>query len=191
MAKCVVLLDNSNIFIEGQKFSALQKGVLKAHPEDRSPQDPSWRINFDALLNHLAEGREIHKAILVGSRPPPNDLVWSSAHRHGFEVIVYDRDSNNREKAVDTELVVQGTEIIVSSDEPMDLVIASGDRDFIPLVKVAQRRNWTVEMSAFSSAFSPYGEMATTVNRVRALDEAFDKIGSCSFEWPIPATEAS
>lgn len=185
MPKCVILVDNSNVFIEGQKFSAKSKGVTTLTPAGRLPHDPSWRIDFAGLLGCLADGREIHAAILVGSRPPKNDAVWKMAADH-FKVFVHDRDMNNKEKAVDTELVAQGTEIICDAPEPMDLVIASGDRDFIPLVKIAQRRNWQVEMCAFESAFGKYGEMATSVNKVRPLNSDFATIGHCDFAWPNP-----
>ncbi|HYV35635.1 MAG TPA: NYN domain-containing protein [Gemmataceae bacterium] len=184
--KCVVLVDNSNVFIEGRKYSARLKGVTRGNPADKHPSDPSWRLDFGSLLTHLANGRVIDAAILVGSRPPKNDSVWEAAKHHGFTVIVHDRGIDGKEKAIDTELVTQGTEIICTATEPMILVIASGDRDFIPLVRVAQRRTWDVEMAAFSSAFDPNGQMATEVDLVRPLDPAFASIGHHDFEWPIP-----
>lgn len=184
MNKCVILVDNSNIFIEGRKYSAKQKGQVKNNFEDKEVQDPSWRINFGKLLSCLASGREIHAAILVGSRPPKNDSVWETAQKAGFTVTVHDRNSRNEEKAVDTELVAQGTEIICCAPEPMVLIIASGDRDFIPLVNVAQRKNWEVEMWAFSSAFNSSGLMAATVDLAQSLDSFFSEIGNCDFEWP-------
>jgi uncharacterized LabA/DUF88 family protein len=189
MDKCVILVDNSNIYIEGGKLSAKVKGVAKKNPMDpteRQPVDPSWRLDFGRLLAVLADGRAIQDAILVGSRPPKNDGVWAAAKADGFEVFVHDRGADNREKAVDTELVVQGTEIIVSSPDPMALVIASGDRDFIPLVRLAGKRGWEVEMAAFSSAFDRYGLMATEVNKVRPLDAHLAQIGHCEFDWPFP-----
>jgi uncharacterized LabA/DUF88 family protein len=182
MDKCVIVVDNSNIFIEGQKHSAKLKGQ---HNGDRNVCDPSWRIDFGNLLQRLADGRSIHAAILVGSRPPSNDSVWKQAEQLGFAVTVHDRDSRDREKAVDTELVAQGTEVIVDAREHMALVIASGDRDFIPLVSVAHRRKWEVEMAAFSSAFSSTGEMATSVDKVRALEADFKAIGYNAFKWPM------
>jgi len=178
-------VDNSNVFIEGQKASARQKGV-RADPDEKDPADPSWRINFAGLLTELAEGRSIYAAILVGSRPPANDGVWDAAERHGFKVTVHDRSSSNREKAVDTELVAQGTELICDASGPMALVIASGDRDFLPIVSVAHRRKWEVEMAAFSYAFNPSGELATSVDRVRPLDPLLHKIGRNEFDWPLP-----
>lgn len=187
MSQCLILVDNSNLFIEGQKFSARRKGVVKVHPADREPCDLSWRMNFGNLLLYLANGRKIIDAILVGSRPPNNDSVWEAAKKNGFQVTVFDR-SGGKEKAVDTELVARGTETICSIAGPMVLVIASGDRDFTPLVSVAHRKNWEVEMCAFSSAFNPYGDMAMSVDRVRPLDSDYLKIGQCEFEWPIPTT---
>ena len=207
MNECVILVDNSNIYIEGIKYSARLKGVPKSSIDSKDPQDPSWRIDFGRLLNYLAGGRKIYEAFLVGSRPPPNDGVWMAAEENGFEVVVHDRGVNNQEKAkltlswsceglmcdrgvnnqekaVDTELVMRGTKLIVLAPKPMTLVIASGDRDFIPLVNLAHDENWSVEMCAFSSAYSDSGEMATSVDVVRPLEEGFSGIGYYGFKWP-------
>jgi hypothetical protein len=100
---CVILVDNSNRYIEGQKCSAFRKGIVPANADDKQPCDPPSRIDFVRLLEQLADGRNIRAAILVGSRPPPNDEVWRMAGRSGFEVITHDRDAANKEKAVDTE----------------------------------------------------------------------------------------
>ena len=187
MNQCVILVDNSNIFIQGRKFSAIQKGVM-APAVGKQPSDPSWRIDFGGLLDVLADGRKIHAAVLVGSRPPRNDKMWKAAGRL-FTVFLHDRDAANKEKAVDTELVVRGTEIICTAEKPMALVLASGDRDFLPIVRLAQRYGWEVEMCAFESAFSRTGEMAKTVNTIRSLDSKFTAIGHCDFPWPdAPST---
>jgi len=183
--ECVVLVDNSNIYIEGKKCSAARKGMVAA-PGNVQPHDTSWRIDFARLLSQLADGRKIRAAILVGSRPPPNDAVWKMAEQGGFKVITHERDAVNKEKAVDTELVAQGTLLIATTPAPAVLVIASGDRDFLPLVNVAKTMAWEVEMAAFSSAFSPAGQMATTVDRVRTLDGSLDLIGHCApTKYPV------
>lgn len=181
---CVILVDNSNLFIEGQKCSAKRHNMFPTAPDYRQPQDPSWRLDFSKLLAYLADGRDIHKAFLVGSRPPPNDSVWTMAEQGGFEVRTHERDSRNKEKAVDTELVAQGTLAVATGPEDGVLVIASGDRDFLPLVNIAHDRGWKVEMVAFTSAFSATGEMATAVDRTRPLDGSLDLIGHNAFQWP-------
>lgn len=182
--KVVVVVDNSNVFIEGQKYSAKCKGVVKSTVGDKDIQDPSWRVDFGGLLFAISKGRIVQHAILVGSRPPQNDSVWQAAETSGFDVTVHDRSSSGGEKAVDTELVAQATEYICTSSEVMDLAIVSGDRDFIPLVKLAQRRKWEVEMWAWTNAFNPTGEMAIAVERVCPLDDVFGKIGNYEFQWP-------
>jgi len=105
--RCVLVVDNSNVFIEGQKYSAAVKKVWKTLPTDKDPCDPSWRVDFGGLLSSLAEGQSIEAAILVGSRPPKNDSVWEAAARQGFAVTVHDRGPDRKEKAVDTELVAR------------------------------------------------------------------------------------
>ena len=111
------------------------------------------------------------------------------AERGGFEVKTHDRDGNNKEKAVDSELVMQGTRIICTSP-PAVLVIASGDRDFIPLVDVAHEEGWMVEMAAFESTFSRAGEMAMKVDRIRPLDGALDLIGETTTVANLPPPPA-
>ena len=177
MKECVIIVDNSNIWIEGKKYSARQKGI-------KVGDDPSWRIDFGKLLNVVAEGQKISNAILVGSRPPVNDSVWNAAKTQGFHVIVHDRNYAGKEKAVDTELAVQGTKIICTAKESGTLKLLSGDRDFIPLIKTATEMHWETEMWAFSNAFNEYGEMAQSVGKCKPLDNVFDKIGRYEFEWP-------
>lgn len=182
MKNCVIICDNSNVWIEGTKYSAKQKGVL-ANVGEKDPCDPSWRIDFGQLINTVAGELLVSKAILVGSRPPKNDSVWNAAKSQGFEVIVHNRSNTGKEKAVDTEIVAQGTQI-VCTEQPAVLKLLSGDRDFIPLIKIANGRGWETEMWAFSNAFTHYGDMASSVDKIRPLDEVFDIIGHCEFEWP-------
>src|SRR4051794_18223572 len=63
---CVVLVDNSNLFIGGQQLSALRKGVGRQDGDHHDASDPSWRIDFDALLTCLAAGRNVYAAVMVG-----------------------------------------------------------------------------------------------------------------------------
>lgn len=177
MEECVIIVDNSNVWIEGKKFSAKKKGI-------KSGDDPSWRIDFGKLLSIVAEKRKIRKAVLVGSRPPKDDSIWNAAKKQGFEVVIHDRNPMGKEKAVDTEIVAQGTEIICTTP-PCVLKLLSGDRDFIPLIRMAANKDWKTEMWAFTNAFKKSGEMAQTVTQIKPLDQVFDEIGRHEFEWPI------
>ena len=176
MKECVIIVDNSNIWIEGMKYSAIRKGLTSV--DGKEPCDFGWRIDFGKLLNKVAEGAIIRKAILVGSRPPLNDSLWNVAKNMGFDVIVHDRNSENKEKSVDTELVAQGVELICTT-EPATLKILSGDSDFLPLVNIASKRGWKTEMWAFPSSYRVAGNMATAVDRILPLDTVFGEIGFC------------
>lgn len=173
MEECVIIVDNSNIWIEGMKLSAKNKG-LQSTTDGKSPCDFNWRIDFGKLLDVAAEGKTIRKAILVGSRPPKNDSLWKAAKDKGFEVIVEDRNSQNKEKAVDTKLVVLGAKLIYTT-EPAILKILSGDSDFTPLVELADEKEWVSEIWAFSSALSS-GAFLNSVSRVELLDERISEI---------------
>ena len=139
MDKCVLLVDNTNLFIGGQQLAAKQKG-MRRRGHHRAPIDRSWRLDFDGLRACLARGRKVHAAFMVGSAPADAESAWEDAARSaGFTVIIHERNGRHEEKAVDTELVVRGTEIIATASEPMTLVLASGDRDYVPLVEAARR----------------------------------------------------
>lgn len=167
MEECVIIVDNSNIWIEGMKYSAKVKG-MPLTAAGKEPCDFKWRIDFGKLLNVVSEGKTIKKAILVGSRPPKNDSLWNAAKNKGFEVIVQDRNSQNKEKAVDTKLVAKGVQIICTST-PAILKVLSGDSDFGPLIDIANESSWETEMWAFSSAIGN-SSIATSVTRVETLD---------------------
>lgn len=172
--KCVILVDNSNIFIGGRQLAAVAKHLTEK--VDENVVDPDWRIDFGALIDILAAGRKVERALLVGSRPPFADAVWAAAEKEGFEVIVHDRNGAGKEKAVDTELVARGTEIIVLSDEPMVLVVASGDSDLLPLINIAKQYGWRVELCAFKSSYHEDSELCTSCDEVRPLDAHLDEL---------------
>ena len=167
MKECLILVDNSNVFIEGQKFSARKHNLPFA-------QDYSWRIDFGALLQKVANGHTIIEAILVGSTPPPNDSLWNAAKNVGFRVKTYER-SPSGEKAVDTELLASGLKVIYKHPRPAVLKLLSGDRDFIPLIRNAYEEGWETELWGFSDSIS--NELQQMVHRVVLLDSIVDVIG--------------
>jgi hypothetical protein len=83
--------------IEGRKFSARNKGMMKKTFDQYDPVDWSWPIGFSSLLKQVANGHKIIKSILVGSTPPPNDSLWNAATSQGFEVITHERSHSTDE----------------------------------------------------------------------------------------------
>jgi hypothetical protein len=100
-----VYVDNSNVWIEGMHVSAVQRGLAPDiwTAQDEKIADGDWRLDFGRLYE-IAGGETVGRAVLYGSKPPPNDSLWRAAELQGFEVVVFERNMSNREKKVDTQL---------------------------------------------------------------------------------------
>src|SRR5437764_14672454 len=85
--------------------SAVQRGLAPDiwTAQDEKVTDGDWRLDFGKLYE-IAGGEIVGRAVLYGSKPPPNDSLWRAAESQGFEVIVFERNASNREKKVDTQL---------------------------------------------------------------------------------------
>ncbi|HSW29065.1 MAG TPA: NYN domain-containing protein [Longimicrobiales bacterium] len=138
-------VDNSNVWIEGMHLSAVSKGLAASltAAQDQNICDHTWRADFGRLLAFAGGGRgDIRRAVLYGSRPPPNDSLWAAAEREGFEVVVHDRSVSRREKKVDTNIA---TDIVGDSFELMtpgedEFTLVAGDADYVPVVERAGTR---------------------------------------------------
>src|SRR5258708_1176724 len=91
-----VYFDNSNVFIEGKRVSAVVQGYalnIWDAIENRI-LDNNYRLDFGKLHSFAAgsDQRKIKRAVLFGSRPPQNDSLWQVAERCGFETIIEDRN---------------------------------------------------------------------------------------------------
>ena len=141
-----VYVDNSNVWIEGRRASAVAKGLARSHDESQEQDifDPGWTYDFGRLYELACpEGSKVGRSILFGSKPPPNDSLWELARDKGFEVEVFDRSAGGREKEVDTGIV---TMMLDDSHEYMQpergdkVVLLAGDRDYVPALKSLKRR---------------------------------------------------
>ena len=144
-------VDNSNVWIEGMHVSAVQIGLAPDiwTAQNANMCDHDWKIDFGRLYGFAGgQTSEVGRAVLFGSRPPPNDTLWEIARSKGFEPIVYDRNIRNREKKVDTSIA---TEIMADSYERMsaerdEITLVAGDSDFVPTVQNLRGRGFTVHV---------------------------------------------
>ena len=136
-----VYVDNSNLWIEGMRVSAVKKGLVKNAWEAMRDKvvDQSWTYDFGKLYEAICpDTAQIGRSSLFGSRPPENDSIWELARSSGFEVTLFDRNKQNKEKEVDVAIA---TQIVADSYEYMKpergdrLVLVSGDRDYVPPIK--------------------------------------------------------
>ena len=104
-----LFVDNSNLWIEGKRVSAVQHGLAKTVKEarDNDIQDNGFSVDFGKLIKFAGGDKSnLKEAMLYGSRPPPNDTVWKIAEARGFQVTVFDRNAYGKEKKVDAQINV-------------------------------------------------------------------------------------
>jgi hypothetical protein len=146
MAK-YVCVDNSNVWIEGCRAAAVENDLAYdiADAVENKILDRTWKYDFGKLLKLVGGEKDgLKKAVLFGSRPPQNDSLWEAARVGGFEVIVEDRNAQNREKKIDTGIVAQmmedSYECIV--DKSVDeMILVAGDKDYVPAVNRISKRS--------------------------------------------------
>lgn len=142
-----LFIDDSNIFIEGQRTAA-----------NRTPSDATararFRIDFGRLLEWVTDGRTLSDVYLVGSRPPEMDTFWKILPSKGIRPKIFDRQSG-REKGVDHDLVAEMIETSVR-EEKTDGVIAlvAGDGDYRSTLDRLKGKGWTLEVYFWSSGCS-------------------------------------
>lgn len=141
-----VYVDNSNLWIEGMRISAVKKGIA-SDPQDamkRNILDQGWTYDFGKLYKAICPpDARIGRSSLFGSRPPANDSLWDLARVEGFEVTVFDRNFANREKQVDVAIATQMVEDSFLYMKPGDAaVLVSGDRDYIPTIDSLRSRGF-------------------------------------------------
>ncbi len=96
MDKVFIYWDNSNIFISGQQVAAEREGDAARY---------RVRLDFRHLLDLACGGRDIEKAIAVGSIPPELRHVWNRLENAGITVQLLERGAlQGREQGVDQAL---------------------------------------------------------------------------------------
>lgn len=89
-----IYVDNSNVFIEGKRVSAVAKGLAMNVYDAMNNRilDYDYKMSFGRLHEFVAgqDESKIARAVLFGSRPPPNDSIWKYAERAGFELVLED-----------------------------------------------------------------------------------------------------
>lgn len=156
-----VYVDNSNVWIEGRRASAVAKGMAASFQDamDNGIVDGDWTYDFGRLYELACpDDAQVGRSLLLGSRPPENDSLWQKARDAEFEVELYDRNAANKEKQVDTGLA---TRLLEDSYEHMaarvpdvKVVLVSGDRDYAPPLRSLRRRDIATRVVFWDHAIS-------------------------------------
>lgn len=169
-----VYVDNSNVFIEGQRVSAVVKGMVQNIYDamTNGTIDVTYRLDFGKLHEFVAgnDPSKIARAMLFGSRPPKNDTLWNIAKNAGFEVVVEDRNVRNKEKRIDTGIVAAMTrDAYTKANKDKDVItLVAGDGDYVPAVRQLKEDGYTIDVVFWGHAS---GELKRACSKFVSLNK--------------------
>lgn len=175
-----VYVDNSNVWIEGQRISAVRKGLvgdlIEAMNED--VVDHEWSYDFGHLYEIACpDGVPIGRSKLWGSKPPENDSLWARARREGFEVETFVRNVANKEKRVDNAIgatMLEDAFLYMKPAQRDMAVLVGGDGDFLPTFEVLKRRGILTRVVFWRHATSR--DLREFADEYEELDPYFDEL---------------
>ena len=174
-----IYVDNSNLYIEGRRVSAVAQGLAANIREamDCGIFDHGYTISFGRLHEFLTgqDLSKIKRAALFGSRPPPNDSIWQYAAKAGFELHLEDRNAKNKEKKIDTGIATLLTKDAYKHGNPKEdtFVLVAGDADYVPTINELKTDGYKVEVVFWSHAARELREVAS---KFIPLDEYLDTL---------------
>ena len=177
MDKAFIYWDNSNIFISAQEVAVEREGEAV-----RS----RLRVHFRNLLELARAGREIQRAVAVGSIPPELRHVWNRLENEGVTVQLLEQGVD---QALQTEMLRDGFD---HNGNPGVAVMLTGDgagfADGVGLhadLERMRRRGWQIEVVSWRhSCNRRMREWAEETGRFVALDDHYDSV--TFLERPAP-----
>lgn len=173
-------VDNSNVFLEGRRASAVAKRLAGAETYidamNNKVLDTAWNLDY-GRLHQFACGDEtaIGCAKLWGS-PPPSDSFWEMVKRKGFDVKTYEKNFAGKEKKVDVAIAHQITKDAYSGkiDKGTDeITLVAGDKDFVPVVEDLVESGYKVHVVFWENA-AP--ELRAACTKFVALNAYLDNL---------------
>lgn len=174
-----IYVDNSNLYIEGRRVSAVAQGIAGDIYEAMNSGilDHGYTISFGKLHEFLTGNdlSKIKRAALFGSRPPPNDSIWRHAERAGFELHLEDRNFANKEKKIDTGIATLMTKDAYKHGKPDEdlFVLVAGDRDYVPTINELRADGYKVEVIFWNHAAQ---ELKDVTSRFVPLDQHLEHL---------------
>ena len=190
MEKVFIYWDNSNIFISAQQVAADLEGE-----EARARA----RVHFPNLVTLAHGGRDIQRAIAVGSVPPELKHVWNRLENEGVTVQLLERGAlHGREVGVDQALqTAMLRDTVDYNGDPGIVVLLTGDGSgfadgvgFHADLERMHQRSWRIEVLSWRhSCNRRMREWAETNGKFIALDDFYESI--TFLEPPAPGRPAA
>ena len=167
-----VYVDYSNLFIEGQRVSAVHNRQVGSIGEAMVTKtiDYDYRIDFNQLYHFLAGVRpkQVQRIAMFGSISPETDWVWALAENAGFEAITHMRNAANKEKKVDTSVITELLRDAYKHGTTKDVFkLVAGDGDYIPAVQRLVGDGYNVEVLFWDHASKELAEVCTKFTSIR------------------------
>ena len=175
--KVFVYWDNSNIFTGSQQVAVEREGDSARY---------RVRLDFRNLLELARAGREIERAIAVGSIPPELRHVWNRLESEGVTVKLLERGAlQGREQGVDQELqTAMLRDALDYNGDPGIVVLLTGDGSgfadgvgFYADMERMRHRGWRIEALSWQHSCNRHmREWAEEEGVFIALDDFYDSI---------------
>ncbi|MBN2629103.1 MAG: NYN domain-containing protein [Rhodobacteraceae bacterium] len=155
-------IDNSNIYIEGCRVSAVKKGLAKNIYDAMGSGivDHTWQLDYGRLYDFLCAEGDV--ARLWGS-PPPGDTFWDMLKRKGFNPTVYDKNFANQEKKVDVAIahrITKGAYTMMDRTKD-EILLVAGDTDYVPVITDLISEGFKVEIAFWDHLARELKEVST------------------------------
>ena len=165
-------VDCSNLFIEGQKVSAVAQGLAQnlEDAKQRSVIDFDYRLDLHRLMALLQQAEGDTRAVVFGSITDSNEGLWRHAAKAGFEVVTVERGFSGKEKRVDTSLVTRMCrDAYRFGDRRRDrITLVAGDGDYEPVVSQLVADGFAVTVLYWGHASRELREAATAFHALDA-----------------------
>ncbi|HEX2057999.1 MAG TPA: NYN domain-containing protein [Actinomycetota bacterium] len=145
-----IFWDHSNLF-----YSALDACDDKNGGGFEPGHRMDARLDFPKLYDFAAAGRNIERAVAVGSIPPGLNTLWKRLRKAGVDVELQERGAQSgKEQAVDEALQLHMMRSVVDRAKPAVAVVLSGDGGFYDDARRMIDKGWGVEILCFGGSFS-------------------------------------
>ena len=180
--RIVLLIDHANV------FHNLKELNLRI----------DWSLFRDVIVEE-SETRILVASVIylgVSNSPTPAKLRFieslkSIGYAVRFDILVADKNGNERQKGVDTMIYADASKFILQ-DSVNELILVSGDSDFVGLVEIYQDSEIPITIWSWRKALSMALIEVARPENVKFLDDIIDKIklgndlgGSFPFFIPI------
>jgi hypothetical protein len=169
MGKNFTYVDNSNVYIEGARVSAVINRLPGAatiiDAMNNNVVDRKWQLDYGRLHDFVCGNNPalIGAANLWGS-PPPGDSFWKMVESYKFKVTTYLRSPAGEEKKVDVAIAHRITKDAYAGviDKAQDeITLVAGDKDFVPVVADLVAEGFKVDVVFWNQAAQEIKAAAT------------------------------